>query len=610
MNAILVKASAMSGPWSDVILRACVEGGIALMLVWFLTRYVHRVPARVKCWLWRLAYLKLLMGLLWAGPIHLPLLRPPHQSATPRPMDASYDSASAIASPAAPALLISASSLMTPHKAPAARAPLPAFALIAWSIAAAALLLRLFIQWRRVSRLRQRCHPLQDEQILRDCGYFARRLRIRAPVEVLVGDCVCSPVTVGLLRPAILLPQALAGAPSAPLRIMLAHELAHAARHDVAWGLFVAVTEALFFFHPLIWLCRRESRLAQEIAADQLAMEITSVHPSDYGHLLLDVAARGLSPATAFVAGIVTSQSALERRLQTMQSLPRWSGRRLSLAAIGIGLVLPVAVPHWKLTARAGSEIQQAGAAALPAGQPPVRPATAATDETGPEKRSLSFSAVLSAANKFRIQARGDGFMESSSVKEGDTVKAGQTLFVLDDQMQKLGVQAAQATLTEKKIVMERKQKMMEKNLAGALEVEEAKIDVEIALARYRRAQQEMDERAIRSPIDGLIEFASPEPRAGEYVTKGTTLATVIGQGDVRAEFQMPPGRRATVKKGAAVQVKINAYPDESFQGSIEFISPEVNPATGTVRVVARIANPNHREVAGMSGRLAVDQGR
>jgi membrane fusion protein, multidrug efflux system len=103
-----------------------------------------------------------------------------------------------------------------------------------------------------------------------------------------------------------------------------------------------------------------------------------------------------------------------------------------------------------------------------------------------------------------------------------------------------------------------------------------------------------------------VIEFASPKPQAGEYVARGTTLATITAPGPVRAEFQLPQSLRPAIKPGAPVEVTINAYPRETLTGTVAFISPEINSNSGTARAVADLKNPKGLELDGMIGSLSV----
>src|SRR5215218_5522485 len=67
-------ANEAAGVWAAGVVRASWQGGIALAAVWAGGRLLPGVPAAAKCWAWRVAYLKLLVALVWATPLDLPVL--------------------------------------------------------------------------------------------------------------------------------------------------------------------------------------------------------------------------------------------------------------------------------------------------------------------------------------------------------------------------------------------------------------------------------------------------------------------------------------------------------------------------------------------------------
>src|SRR5262249_14870770 len=70
---------------SESLLRACWQGGVALGLAWGVCRVAPRISPRLRCWLWRLAYLNLLVAFLWLPPILLPALPAASRSEAPAP---------------------------------------------------------------------------------------------------------------------------------------------------------------------------------------------------------------------------------------------------------------------------------------------------------------------------------------------------------------------------------------------------------------------------------------------------------------------------------------------------------------------------------------------
>jgi len=164
-----------------------------------------------------------------------------------------------------------------------------------------------------------------------------------------------SPVVTGIVNPVILLPTTGEQTDlSRESRMMLAHEVAHVKRRDLFWLWLVSLVEGLFFFHPLVWLANRESRLVQEIACDELAVTCVKTRPAEYAAMLLAVAAgaQSRSCATPLAVGVVESYRTLKRRLKAMKHIHSQSKKHLVIAALltavlGTGIVVP-----WELVAQ------------------------------------------------------------------------------------------------------------------------------------------------------------------------------------------------------------------------------------------------------------------
>ncbi len=133
------------------------------------------------------------------------------------------------------------------------------------------------------------------------------------------GSCA-APVTVGWLRPRILLPEAWHDWPPDQLAAVLAHEQEHARRRDPLRQLFALLNRTLFWFHPLSWwLERRLSALAEE-ACDAAALA-HGHDPHDYTRYLLDIArAVERSGMRIGALGMAMPGSALPRRIRQILS--------------------------------------------------------------------------------------------------------------------------------------------------------------------------------------------------------------------------------------------------------------------------------------------------
>src|SRR5688572_7101221 len=135
------------------------------------------------------------------------------------------------------------------------------------------------------------------------------------PVRLLASSDVPVPVTWGVWRPVILIPNAALRWPADRLQAVLRHELAHVRARDAAMRLAARVACALFWFHPGVWwLARRFEADAEEACDDRVLL--SGVRASDYAEWLA-ASARGMN-----------------RQLQGAMALARRGNLRTRLATV------------------------------------------------------------------------------------------------------------------------------------------------------------------------------------------------------------------------------------------------------------------------------------
>jgi len=144
---------------------------------------------------------------------------------------------------------------------------------VVWLCGVAVFSVRLIGGWRLTARLRKvavRPAPPEWRQALEG---LIRRMRVSAPVRLLISSRVAVPMVVGWLRPVILMPAAaLTGLPLEQVQALLAHELAHIFRHDYLVNILQNVAEALLFYHPAVWWVSGQIRTERELCCDDLAV--------------------------------------------------------------------------------------------------------------------------------------------------------------------------------------------------------------------------------------------------------------------------------------------------------------------------------------------------
>lgn len=179
-------------------------------------------------------------------------------------------------------------------------------------------------------------------RVLQDC---AKKLGLKKAPELRLSPAQHSPVLLGLLRPAILLPETLAARINEEaLQDVLFHELVHFRRRDLWSNCAQVATVVIWWWNPLVWLANARIRALRETAVDETVM--LDGGAEDYPSTLITVARHCSRPPGLSLAflGILESQSRLEKRIRRLldRPLPRsatlnWTGWMvISLAALSL----------------------------------------------------------------------------------------------------------------------------------------------------------------------------------------------------------------------------------------------------------------------------------
>ncbi len=145
-----------------------------------------------------------------------------------------------------------------------------------------------------------------------------QQLGIRQRVAYGFSDRLDSPLTLGWLKPLILLPASLLMAmPAAHLECILVHELAHIRRRDYLWNLMQSLAEVVLFYHPAYWYIASVLEQERELACDAITLQVTG-RPLVYAQALLQVASLQASFSRLVLS--VKGRSGFAERIKRMVS--------------------------------------------------------------------------------------------------------------------------------------------------------------------------------------------------------------------------------------------------------------------------------------------------
>lgn len=207
------------------------------------------------------------------------------------------------------------------------------------------------------------------------------------------------PVTFGVARPVVLLPDSLREYAPEVQRAVLAHELVHVQRHDWAWIVGEELVRAALWFHPAMWWLISRVQLAREEVVDEIVVTITGKRRTYVEALLAFADSTPLSPAPAFAR-----RRHLFRRMTLISREAVMSARRVVVSCA----VMAMAVAGGGWYAVDAFPMQQAGAASVTSGEPgPLEKAAKPITPENPIPRRLQFVAAEYPPEAAAIQARG-----------------------------------------------------------------------------------------------------------------------------------------------------------------------------------------------------------
>ena len=248
---------------------------------------------------------------------------------------------------------------------------------------------------------------------------------------------------------------------------------------------------------------------------------------------------------------------------------------------------------------------------------PAPPPAEVGVFEVKPRTLPLKYEFVgeVQPIKRVEVRPRIDGVIESRPFTEGSLVKAGQVLYRLERVRYDAAYRSASARLQNAKRTVGRLEPLLERNAVAQQDVDDARTEVESAEGAYDEARKDREDAVVRAEISGRIGRTQLE--VGARVTGPSDLLTTIEQVDpVYVSFQPSSqdqlvwrgsaASRALIQPGSKLGIRV-VLPDgrELEQaGTLDYVSPSVDPATGTQEYRAKFANKDRALVAGQYVRV------
>jgi RND family efflux transporter MFP subunit len=264
---------------------------------------------------------------------------------------------------------------------------------------------------------------------------------------------------------------------------------------------------------------------------------------------------------------------------------------------------------------------------------PPPPKVTVATPVEQQVSRYFESTGNTAAINAVDLVARVQGFVQEINYRDGEFVKKGTSLFVIEPEpyqlkveVAKASVKSAEATLTQNETEYQRQADLLKRQVSAQVAYDQAlaqrdtaQANVQSARANERQAEINLSYTNVTAPFDGVV--SARQVSIGQFVgaTSATVLSTIVELRPIWVNFTASERdvlqvranlHRAdrTIEDLLGIPVEIGLQTESGYphKGKLDYVASTVDPATGTLAARAVLENSDRTLLPGYFVRVRI----
>ena len=239
----------------------------------------------------------------------------------------------------------------------------------------------------------------------------------------------------------------------------------------------------------------------------------------------------------------------------------------------------------------------------------------------GPPKFTVSTTKVqyqdwlpqLSAVGSLRAERGADlsaevaGTVDAIEFTSGDYVKPGQMLLRLRSADDAAHLESLKAAAALAEITYTRDKAQFEAQAISQAVLDSDAANLRSAKAQVAEQQALLDKKFVRAPFAGQVGIRAVD--LGQYLAAGTKIVTLQQLDPIFVDFYLPQQSLSEVHSGQKVTVATDSFPDQSFDGAISAMDPQVDSGTRNVVLRATLKNAARKLLPGMYANVSIEVG-
>lgn len=232
----------------------------------------------------------------------------------------------------------------------------------------------------------------------------------------------------------------------------------------------------------------------------------------------------------------------------------------------------------------------------------PIRTVAVVTPPRVEHARAIRLSGQTQADKRAELATRSAGIIAELPFRQGQTVKAGDVILMLDAEERNAAVETARQLVAQREAESAATESLLKSGNVAKLQADTARTALLTARSQLELAEAELGRMKVIAPFSGVIDKISVEE--GASVMQGASVATLLSLDPIIASGEVSERELGYIHIGDDAEIRLIG--GLAANGTVRYISRDATSATRTFRVEVAIPNPNLAMPAGMTAEVVL----
>ena len=205
----------------------------------------------------------------------------------------------------------------------------------------------------------------------------------------------------------------------------------------------------------------------------------------------------------------------------------------------------------------------------------------------------IQVAGTVKAVEDVNLSPEEGGVVKEWKVKKGQTVRKGDLVVILKDDMLKAGWNAAQAQYQMAELNLEKQKNVYEEKGISELQYKTLQYTRDAAKANADLMKARWEHTQLRSPIDGVVD--NTVPNEGDFAPPGMALARIVNTSSMKIQAEVPEMYAGSFALGVPASFTFDALPGDTLHGNASFVGSTVSAVNRTLQVEFVVRNTDRK---------------